>query len=417
MKILGYTSPARGHLFPLIPILTELRDRGHLVSVRTLAGSVDVVRSLGLSAHAVDPRIEAIEHDDFTARSAVGAVKRSTATFVKRSEFESSDLASAISSDRPELLLIDTNCWGAAAVAEASGLPWASWLPYPAPFPGKGIPPFGPGFAPAGNRQGRLRDAVLGRLITTSVARTIRPPLNAVRASIGVPELRDTREVFTRPPLTLYLTAEPFEYHRVDWPASFRLVGPVSYDPPADPPPGLAEIDRPIVLVTTSSEFQDDARLVATTLTALEDEDVFVIATLPAGDPAGIDIPANAWVEHWIPHSALLPRAACVITHGGMGATQKALSHGVPVVAVPFGRDQLEVARRVEVSGAGVRLPLRRLTAARLRAAVREATARSGRAGELAQAMNSAGGAPKAADEIEQLAATWTAGPEATVPS
>ena len=62
-----------------------------------------------------------------------------------------------------------------------------------------------------------------------------------------------------------------------------------------------------------------------------------------------------------------------MVTHGGMGATQKALANGVPVVAVPFGRDQLEVARRVEVAGAGVRLPSRRLSAARLESAVREA--------------------------------------------
>ena len=44
------------------------------------------------------------------------------------------------------------------------------------------------------------------------------------------------------------------------------------------------------------------------------------------------------------------------MTHAGMGATQKALAHGVPVCAVPFGRDQLEVARRVEVAHAGTRL-------------------------------------------------------------
>ncbi len=28
------------------------------------------------------------------------------------------------------------------------------------------------------------------------------------------------------------------------------------------------------------------------------------------------------------------------IIHSGVGATQKALAHGVPVCAVPFGRDQ-----------------------------------------------------------------------------
>ena len=55
--------------------------------------------------------------------------------------------------------------------------------------------------------------------------------------------------------------------------------------------------------------------------------------------------------------AAVLDRAVCVVCHAGMGITQKALAHGVPVVAVPFGRDQPEVARRVEVAGAGVRLP------------------------------------------------------------
>lgn len=37
-----------------------------------------------------------------------------------------------------------------------------------------------------------------------------------------------------------------------------------------------------------------------------------------------------------------------MISHGGTGTTQKALAAGVPVCAVPFMRDQFEVARRVE---------------------------------------------------------------------
>ena len=35
-RILAYTSPARGHLYPLTPILDELRGRGHDIAVRTL---------------------------------------------------------------------------------------------------------------------------------------------------------------------------------------------------------------------------------------------------------------------------------------------------------------------------------------------------------------------------------------------
>lgn len=51
----------------------------------------------------------------------------------------------------------------------------------------------------------------------------------------------------------------------------------------------------------------------------------------------------------FVPHEAVLERAACVVCHGGMGITQKALAAEVPVVVVPFGRDQVETARRVEL--------------------------------------------------------------------
>ena len=83
--------------------------------------------------------------------------------------------------------------------------------------------------------------------------------------------------------------------------------------------------------------------------------------------------------------------------------TQKALAAGVPVCVVPFGRDQLEVARRVEVCGAGTRLPASRLNPERLRRKVREAMARQREAGGIAAAFEAAGGAPAAADAVEGL--------------
>src|SRR6185295_14013086 len=65
--------------------------------------------------------------------------------------------------------------------------------------------------------------------------------------------------------------------------------------------------------------------------------------------------PANATVCEFVPHSEVLERATCAITHGGMGVTQKALGRGVPVTVVPYGRDQFGVARRVEVTKCGTR--------------------------------------------------------------
>jgi UDP:flavonoid glycosyltransferase YjiC (YdhE family) len=68
---------------------------------------------------------------------------------------------------------------------------------------------------------------------------------------------------------------------------------------------------------------------------------------------------------------------------------------------VPFGRDQPEVARRVEIAGAGTRLPAGRLTRERLRDKIREAMGCAEGAGRVAAAFRAAGGAAAAADAIE----------------
>ena len=404
-RILAYTSPARGHLFPVTPILDELQARGHEIVLRTLASQVELMRGRGFGAAPIDPAIERIGPDDYLARTPLGAQKRAMRMFCRRAEHDAADLQHAIGQAGPDALLVDINAWGAMAVAEAWGGPWASWCPYPLPLPSRDTPPFGPGLRPASGPGGRLRDALLRPVVFGSLVRIVRPRVNEVRAHVGLPPLADVSAMFTAPPLILYLTAEPFEYHRSGWPPNIRLVGPCDWDPPAEPPPWLAGISQPVVLVTTSSEAQDDGRLVRCALDALADEDVHVVATLPAGGAGGLAVPANARVLPFTPHAPVLDRAACAITHGGMGATQKALARGVPVCAVPFGRDQLEVARRVEVAGAGTRLPASRLRPDRLRAAVRQATGRAEGARRVAAAFAAAGGPAAAADAFETLLA------------
>jgi UDP:flavonoid glycosyltransferase YjiC (YdhE family) len=86
-----------------------------------------------------------------------------------------------------------------------------------------------------------------------------------------------------------------------------------------------------------------------------------------------------------------------------MGITQKALASGVPVCVVPFGRDQLEVARHVEVAGAGTRLPAARLRPDSLRAAVRRAMSKKAGAERIAAAFARAGGPQAATDALERL--------------
>lgn len=410
MKILAYTSPARGHLFPLVPILDELARRGHAVAIRTLASEVGLMAERGFDAAPIAPAIEAIEHDDYLGRTPPARLRRAMATFGARSIHEVGDLRAAIADDRPDALLIDCMTWGATAVAEAWGGPWAQWFPFPLPLPSRDAPPFGPGFMPAAGLPGRVRDRLLGPLLLRTYESASVSPLNETRRAVGVRPLSSAHEVFTVAPLLLYMTAEPFEYARSDWPASVRMVGPCAWDPPADPPPWLDDVCRPLILVSTSSEFQDDGRLVRTAFEALAGEDVEVVATLPSAQLPD-SVPDNARVERFVPHGPILARAACAITHGGAGATQKALAAGVPVCVVPFGRDQLEVARRVEVAGAGARLPARRLTPARLRSAVRIALTQREGARRVAEGYRATGGAVAAAEALESLAVSSPSSP------
>jgi UDP:flavonoid glycosyltransferase YjiC (YdhE family) len=400
-RILAYTTPGRGHLFPLIPILDELHRRGHQITVRTLAAEVPSMQARGFDAAPISDQVEAIAHDDWRAGNPRAALARAVRIFAQRAEHDAGDLRRAIGEERPDAVLVDVNAWGAVAAAEAWAGPWAVFCPYPLPLRSRDAPPFGPGLPPARGPLGRMRDHLLRPVVFGTLERTMIPPVNHIRAGLALPPTHGVDDIFARVPLLLYLTAEPFEYPRSDWPDNIVMAGPCAWEPPSGPPAWLDDIDRPIVLVTTSSEYQDDARLVQVALQALADEPVAVIATLPGGDPAHLDVPANARVARFIPHGPILDRATCAITHGGMGATQKALARGVPVCAVPFGRDQLEVARRVEVAGAGSRLPASRLRPDRLRAKVREAMTKSDGAKRIQEAFAATGGPPAAADILE----------------
>ena len=401
-RYLAYTSPARGHLYPIVPTLQELRRRGHEVVVRTLASEVDEMRGLGFEAAAMDPAIERREISDWQARTPIGALREGLKGFFDRAHHDGPDLLRVIEGERPDALLVDINTWGAMAAAETAGLPWATWCPYFLPLPSRDAPPFGLGLPPARGPLGRLRDGILRPLLFGMYNR-LAPDLDAVRTKLGAPPLGDLTSAMLQAPLMLYLTAEPFEYPRSDWPESVRLVGPGIWDPPVEPPAWLEELKRPLVLVTCSTEFQNDGTLAQTALDALAGENVEVVVTTAGVDPSTLTPPPNARVVKFLPHGPVLERAACVVCHGGMGITQKALASGVPVCVVPFGRDQLDVARHVELAGAGTRLSAARLRPDRLRAAIMEAMRKRAGAERIASAFAAAGGPGAASDALEGL--------------
>jgi len=401
-RILAYTSPAHGHLFPVVAVLRELQRRGHRVALRTLAAEVEAMRSLGFDAAPLAAEVEAWPIDDWQARTQLGKGVRALRLLGSRAPYEVPDLLGAIEEERSDALLVDVLSWGARSAAEAWGGPWACFSPPFLPLASRNGPPLGLGLRRWRGPLGRALDRLGHSFTRAGLDRFAGPTFAKVRGDLGLPPFRHVEDLFLVPPLLLYMTAEPLEYPRPDWPASIVMVGPCAWEPPGSLPAELAEVEEPLVLVTTSTEFQNDGRLVRTALEALAGEAFHVVVTVPTESAPGRAAPSNATVLPFVPHGPILDRAVCAITHGGMGATQKALARGVPVCVVPFGRDQPEVARRVEVAGAGSRLPAWRLRPGSLRRKVREAIACGPGAERTAAAFASAGGAVAAADAFER---------------
>jgi MGT family glycosyltransferase len=112
--------------------------------------------------------------------------------------------------------------------------------------------------------------------------------------------------------------------------------------------------------------------LARTALQTLAEFPIRVVLTLTAGHPRDQlgPVPANAWIEPFIPHSEVLKRARLLISHAGHGIVMKGLYHGVPMVLIPWDRDQPGVAARAAALGIGEVIPRQDLTAARLSAAI-----------------------------------------------
>ena len=173
-------------------------------------------------------------------------------------------------------------------------------------------------------------------------------------------------------------TVPEFDYPRSDLSTSVRYVGAVHPGPSQGfrRPPWWSELDgdRPVVHVTQGTiDNADLGRLLEPTIEALGGEDVVVVATTGGRDVSELKVPLpmNTYVAEMIPHDLLLPKVDVMVTNGGYGAVQRALSMGVPLVVAGNTEDKPEVAARVAWTGAGVNLKTGTPRPSAVRAAVR----------------------------------------------
>lgn len=418
------SSPATGHVHPAIPIATELVARGHDVRWYTGREFRSIVASTGARW---EPIVDA--HDPADAAWPVRFPERGALEglagmrfdfkhiFLDEAVGQLADLR-RIEADRPiDLLVADTAFVAASMWAELTGRPYASYGISVLPIPSRDLPPLGRGLLPRRTAVGRTVDR-LAPLITRVLFRDVQRHHNLIRRSIGLAATRKSVfDAMASPYLYVQGSTESFEYPRTDLPEHVHYVGPLL----APPPPWHRRPDwwddlnggRPVVVVTQGTVADDPDDLINPALEALHDDDVLVIvAGRPNVGEAPADVPENARVEPFIPFGELLPRADVLVTNGGYGGVQMALSAGVPLVVAGTTEDKPEVAARVEWSGAGINLRTKRPTPDQIRDAVR-ATLRDGRYRDHARRLQADAlaldPAARAADLVERLADTHRA--------
>jgi MGT family glycosyltransferase len=165
---------------------------------------------------------------------------------------------------------------------------------------------------------------------------------------------------------------------------------------------------RPLVYASLGTLQNGSKRIFRVIAEACAGLPVQLVLSLGGGigpDQLGV-LHGDPLVVKYAPQLELVKRAAAVITHAGINTTLESLSEGVPLVCIPIGNDQPGVASRVAMRGAGVVVPWRRLSAKRLRSAVRavlEDASYRRAARRVQTAIQQADGLNRAADIIEDV--------------
>ena len=380
MRVVVIAGPDPGHSFPAIALCLRFAAAGDTPTLLTGVAWLDTARAAGVDAAELLGLDPTGSDDDGDAGA---KIHQRAARMAVLNLDQLRGLA-------PDLVVSDaiTVCGGMAA--ELLGIPWVELSPHPLYLPSKGLPPIGNGLTPGTEVGGRLRDGVL-RALTARSLRAGQRQRAAARAGIGLPAADPG------PLRRLVATLPALEVPRPDWPAEATVVGPLHFEPTRQllaVPPGPG----PLVVVAPSTATTGTLGMAELAVACLAPG-----SGLPAGARVAVsrlggpDLSAPPWAVVGLGRQdALLAQADLVICGGGHGMVAKSLLAGVPLVVVPGGGDQWEIANRVVRQGSG--LLVRPLTADALVAA---AGAVLGAPRYRAAAGRAAVGAAEVADPVQ----------------
>jgi MGT family glycosyltransferase len=342
-----------------------LVERGHDVRVLTEDCLIADVAAAGCR---FEPFVEAPNRAsrtedlvrDSEARTPLGAFARARDRVVMGpAAAYAHDTRAALEREAVDAMASDYMLFGPPIAAERAGVPTALLVHNVYIVPESGKPAPGPGFLPARSLLGRTRDRAVSRAFVALFNRGL-PAVNRARTEQGLAPLRTVLEHFDHAQRVLVLTSASFDFHGDSHPQHLRYVGSMLGDPAwVDDwrSPWEEDDSRPLVIVSMSSTYMAQEPVLARAIDGLSRVEARVLVTTgPTIDPASFHAGENTTVVRSAPHAQLFGETAVVVTHAGMGTVTRALADGVPLVCIPMGRDQLDVAARAVYRGAGVRL-------------------------------------------------------------
>jgi MGT family glycosyltransferase len=405
-----------GNAPPQLAVTRELVDRGHEVQVlahraarerieRTGAEFVEFRRTLP-DLDITRPETDSVR--DWDTRTPIGAAVRMRDNgLIGPLPDVAAECAELLEHRRADVVVFDWLLLGAAVAAESAGLPAVALIHCPYPLPVEGVPPLFTGLRPGSGRLGAARDRLLGRVNARFMAAGL-PTLNQTRADHGLAPLAAWYDQLLGVEAISVLTAPELDFSsRGRLPANVHYVGP-AFEPfePGWRSPWPETNDDPLVVISFSTSYMNQRALAQRVLDAVAGLRVRALLTAgPAIDAGQLRVPANARTVAFVPHRAVLPHAALVITHAGWQTVNAALADGVPLVCMPDGRDQPDNAARVVETGAGVRVG-KKTSPQKLRKVVARALedpALKRGAETMAAALARSDGTTAVADQLERI--------------
>jgi MGT family glycosyltransferase len=355
---------AGGTVPPALSLGAELVRRGHQVRV---LGDPTIETSVQSAGCAFSPWREAPHFSSVAEQTAMIAAleggnpyrafraakdyagKAMTSRFAR-------DVISTVRESPVDAILAD-GLPGILIGAHATRRPTAALVAQTYVRPTPGLPLLGTGWSPGQGFLGKARDRIIPKVASRLLTPTL-PRLNAVIERYELLPLDNVFELYDRCSRVLVMTSPSFDFSAPQLPGNVRYVGPQLDDPDwAASTTWQRQGSEPLVLVATSSIYQDQVDLLARIAEGLGQLPVrAVLTTGRAVDPAEIQAGANVEVLQTAPHALVLREASVVVTHAGHGTVMKALAAGVPLVCIPMGRDQKDNTARVLRLGAGMRL-------------------------------------------------------------